>query len=201
MHSTAETEELLKCIDHDKLQVTSLLGAAIDGSWIGYTNAMGLKYHEPNTPESRQLVTPRNLRHALKTLPETETVAALYFLTGYNRDVLYPQVLWGMTHQTAVEDYAMERMNACFSTPRSHMKPGHKTCVGQLYGQIFNQKKQQLQLAVLPKNTKLAVGRYGETADHNWKRPKQMYFVHTILSRIGTSETVDTCMVRRNKYD
>jgi hypothetical protein len=39
-------------------------------------------------------------------------------------------VLWGASHQDAVEDYVMDRMNATFSINRSEMTPGHKTCVG-----------------------------------------------------------------------
>ena len=101
---------------------------------------MGLKYQAPNTPESRQIVTISDLRQALRDLPESEIPGAVYFITGYTRDILYSQVLWGITHQSAVEDYVMERMNACFSTTRANMLPGNKTCVAQLYGQIYNRK-------------------------------------------------------------
>jgi hypothetical protein len=184
------------------------VGDAIDGSWIGYANAMGLTYQERNTPESRQIVTTNDLRQALQALPTSEKPAALYFLTGYTRDVLYSQVLWGLTHQAAVEDYAMARMNARFSTPRANMQAGHKTCVAQLYGQIYNRKRMKLQRAVLPQNITLAVGRYGEIANKNWKRPKHMFFVNTTTTTLDQQDTVESHMVsqprgntRRNIFD
>jgi hypothetical protein len=194
-HSTAETTALLACINREKLQTTSLVGAAIDGSWVGYANAMGLKYRDTHGVESRQIVTTGDLRQALRNLPKAEQPSALYFLTGYTRDVLYPQVLWGVTHQAAVEDYAMERMHAAFLTPRTSMKAGHKTCVAQLYGQIYNRKKMKLQRAVLNDNITVAVGRYGESANRNWKRPKHMFFVNTKTTTPGQTVTVDSSMV------
>ena len=194
-HSSVDLHGILQTINRDKLQTTSLVSGAIDGSWIGYANAMGLTYQEPNTPESRQIVTVGDLRHALKALPESERPAALYFITGYTRDVLYSQVLWGITHQAAVEDYAMERMNASFATPRSNMQAGHKTCVAQLYGQIYNRKKMKLQRSVLHETITLSVSRYGETCNKNWKRPKQMYFVNTKTTTIGAPDTMQSRMV------
>jgi hypothetical protein len=129
-HSTADTALLLTQINRDKQMTTSIISLAIDGSWIGYANAMGLVFQEPFTPEHRQIVTMGDLRMALKQMTLADRLAALYFLTGYTRDVLYSQVLWGVSHQDAVEDYVMEMLGASFSTSRSDMKPGHKTCVG-----------------------------------------------------------------------
>ena len=194
-HSEKETQALLQAINRDKLQITSLISDAIEGSWVSYANAMGLKYQAPNTPESRQIVTIRDLRQALRDLPDSEQPAAIYFITGYTRDVLYSQVLWGITHQAAVEDYVMERMHASFTTPRASMKPGHKTCVAQLYSQIYNRKKMKLQRAVLRENITLAVARYGKSANNNWKRPKHMFFVHTRQNNEGNTGGVDSVMV------
>ena len=159
---------------------------------------MGLKYQEPNSPESRQIVTISDLRQALRDMPKSDVPAAMYFITGYTRDVLYSQVLWGITHQAAVEDYVMERMNVCFSTTRANMLPGNKTCVAQLYGQMYNRKRMKLQRAVLHPNMTLAVSRYGATENPNWKRPKHMFFVNTKqITGDGTTVAVESCMVSR----
>lgn len=194
-HSTAAAEDLLQMVNREKLQCTSIMSDAIDGSWIAYANAMGLKYQQRNTPESRQIVTISDLRWALRDVQDSELPAALYFITGYTRDVLYSQVLWGITHQAAVEDYVMDRMHAGFSTTRANMKPGHKTCVAQLYAQIYNRKRMKLQRAVLPDNTTLSVGRDGVGKNRNWKRPKHMFFVTTTQVTDGNPETVLTRMV------
>jgi hypothetical protein len=181
-HSTAENKNLLEIINQDKLQASKMIGTAIDGSWVAYANAMGLVYHEYKTPESRQIVTIRDLRYAIRQLGVTERLAALYFLTGYTRDVLHAQVMWGASHQSTVEDYVMETLKARFSIARSEMKAGHKTCVGQLYSQVYNRKKQKLQMAVLPTDTSLAVVSNGFKTKTNWRRPKTQYFVHKAVA-------------------
>jgi hypothetical protein len=184
-HSTAASCELLQLINQEKTQAAAIITTAIEGSWIGYANAMGLVFHESRAYETRQIVTMQDLRVALRRMSEAERLAALYFLTGYTRDVLYSQVLWGATHQVAVEDYVMLAMNASFSICRTAMIAGHKTCVGLLYAQIYNQKKQKLIKAVLPSHITVAVGMNGRSQTPNWKRPKEIYFVHT------TNETKD----------
>jgi hypothetical protein len=179
-HSTAEAEMLLIQINRDRLQATSLITTAIECSWIGYANAMGLVFQETKTFEKRPIVTMANLRQALRHLSLTERHTAVYFLTGYTRDVLYSQVMWGTTHQLAVEDYVLMKLNATFAISRSAMKPGHKTCVGLLYAQIYNHKKQKMQRAVLPSHMTIAVGMMqGKSNTPNWKQPKEIYFVHT----------------------
>jgi hypothetical protein len=176
--STLAAETVLSQINRDKCASTRIIGVAVEGSWCGYANAMGLVYHETGAPEGRQINTMNDLRYALKKLSLSERLAALYFLTGYTRDVLYSQVLWGASHQDAVEDYLMNQLNARFATSRQDMRAGHKTCVGQLYGQIYNQRKQKLYRATLPCNVALAVGD-GDPKHVNWKRPKEIYFVQT----------------------
>ncbi len=178
-HSTAATMALLAIINTEKAQAAAIITTAIEGSWIGYANAMGLVYHETKTYETRQIVTMQDLRVALRHMSQSERLQALYFMTGYTRDVLYSQVLWGTTHQAAVEDYVMLTMNATFAIARTAMKAGHKTCVGLLYAQIYNRRKQQLQKAVLPNNITVALGMNGRSQTPNWKRPKEIYFVHT----------------------
>jgi hypothetical protein len=197
--STAESTMVLHQIDRDKKQSACLIIMAIEGSWIGYANAMGLVYQETHHTESRQIVTLRDLRYALSQLILPERLAALYFITGYTRDVLYQQVLWGASHQEAVEDYVMDKMNATFAINRSDMKPGHKTCMGILYGQLYNRRKQKLHKSILPNHVALAVGRHGYPQPLHWKRPKTVYFVHTGITSNRelptTTHTVESQMV------
>jgi hypothetical protein len=195
-HRTADTENMLIQIERDKKQCTSLIGNAIEGSWIGYANAMGLVYHPPNTPESRCIVSMSDLRSALKLLAVMDMVAAVYFITGYTRDVLYKQVLWGGSHQEAVEDYVMAMMSAKFSTHRLSMQAGHKTCVGILYGKIYNHKKQKLSRALIKSPMSLGVARNGVIQPTHWKRPKDIYFVHTSSTNTGADAIIATKMVR-----
>ena len=187
---------MLTQIERDKKQCTSLVSNAIEGSWIGYANAMGLVLRAPNTPESRCIVTMSDLRRALKTLDLMDMIAAVYFITGYTRDVLYKQVLWGASHQEAVEDYVMATMGAKFSTDRVCMQAGHKTCVGILYGQIYNHKKQKLSRALIKSPMSLGVARNGITQPTNWKHPKDIYFVHTSSTNTGADAIIATKMVR-----
>jgi hypothetical protein len=123
-----------------------------------------------------------------------DQVAAMYFITGYTRDVIYKQVIWGATHQDAVEDYVMATMGARFSTNRSDMKAGHKTCVGILYGQVYN----KLLRATLPPHVSLAVGRHGVPQKSNWKRPKEIYFVHTTVATSSEVTRIESQMVSNN---
>jgi hypothetical protein len=193
IHSTAATKLLLEQINIEKAQAIAVITTAIEGSWIGYAKGMGLLFHEPKTYEEREIITMQDLRGALRCLSESERLAALYFITGYTRDILYSQVLWGTTHQVAVEDYVMLTMNARFAISRSEMTAGHKTCVGLLYAQIYNRKKQTLQKAVLPGNITISVGMNGRSHTPNWKRPKENYFVHS------THETKDNTTMRMSK--
>ena len=200
-HSIADATVVLQQIDRDKKQVSALITMAIEGSWYGYANAMGLVYKESQLSESRQIVTMRDLRSALGQLELSERLAALYFITGYTRDVLYQQVLWGASHQDAVEDYVLDRMNATFSINRSEMTPGHKTCIGLMYGQLYNRRKQKLHQTVLKDNhVALAVSRHGYPQALNWKRPKEVYFIHTSITpkkELTTNKhTVESQMVR-----
>jgi hypothetical protein len=165
-------------LNQEKEHASRLINEAIVGSWIGYANAMGLVYYEPNTPDIRTIVTMRDLRLAFKDMREDECIAAVYFLTGFTRDVLHQQVLYGYTHQVAVEDYVMDTLNATFDTARSDLQPGHRTCVSQLYSQIYNTKQQKLKLQLLPKNVAVAVVSNGYITTPHWKRPKTHYFVH-----------------------
>ena len=143
---------------------------------------MGLVYRDANTTATRQISSMTDLRSALKDFTMLEDrIAALYFLTSYTRDVLYSQVMWGGTHQAAVEDYVMERMSAYFTTPRTEMQPGTKTCVGQLYGQVYNQKKHKLYASTLPPGTTMAVGCQEFKPRPYWKRPKEIFFVNTCI--------------------
>jgi hypothetical protein len=194
--STADTAVLLRQIDCDKGQTRSLIVTAIEGSWIGYATTMGLVYRDSNTVESRQISSMMDLRWALKELTIQDRLAALYFLTSYTRDVLYSQVMWGGTHQAAVEDYVMERMGARFETSRNEMQPGTKTCVGQLYGQVYNQKKHKLYGSTLPPGMTIAIGCLGVKPRPHWKRPKEIYFIHTQIPPTGPAlEEVDSKMV------
>ena len=177
-HSTAATSMLLAQINSEKMEATAIISTAIEGSWVGYANAMGLVFHETKTYETRQIVRMQDLQVSMRRLSESDCLEALCFITGYTRDVLYSQVLWGTTHQAAVEDYVMLTMNASFDKSRTAMTAGHKTCVGLLYAQIYNRKKQTLQKAVLPPNITVSVGMNGWSIAPNWKRPKEMYFVH-----------------------
>jgi hypothetical protein len=195
-HSTAKTASLLTHIDSDKKMTSSLVSIAIDGSWIGYANAMGMVFQETNTPDHRQIVTMGDLYGALKQLPLKDRIAALYFLTRYTRDVLYSQVFWGATHQDAVEDYVMKTMGACCTTKRLDMKAGNKTCVGQMYRHIYNRKKRKLHQAILPPNVTLAVGRHGFPKPTHWKQPKAIYFVHTTVANTSDTAKVESQMVR-----
>jgi hypothetical protein len=202
--STLAAATVLSEINRDKCTSTRIIGIAVEGSWCGYANAMGLVYHERGAPEGRQINTMNDLRYALKQIPLSDRLAALYFLTGYTRDVLYSQVLWGATHQDAVEDHLMNQVNARFSTSRQDMKAGHKTCVGQLYGQVYNQRKQKLYRATLPCNVALAVGD-GDPKHVNWKRPKEIYFVQTTNTTMedGTrviSQKVSTTDANTTQY-
>lgn len=187
--STADTEALLKKIECDKGQTRCLIVLAIEGSWVGYAKTMGLVCQDSNTTEGRQISSMTDLRWSLKQLNVEDRCAALYFLTSYTRDVLFSQVMWGGTHQAAVEDYVMERMGARFTTHRTDMQPGTKTCVGQLYGQVFNQKKHKLYASTLPSGMTLAVGCKGNKPSRHWKRPKELYFIHTSNPSTGTALT------------
>ena len=202
--STAETELVLRQIDREKKQVALFIGMAIDGSWVGYANAMGLEYRERDTPESRQIVTMSDLRVAIKQLALSDRMAALYFITGFTRDVVYQQVLWGASHQAAVEDCVMERMGARFATPRWDMTPGHKTCVGILYGKMYNHRKQRLFRSILPVHITVAVCKQQVAQSTHWKRPKTAYFVHetktTTDARGKAEKTVKSVMVRVETY-
>jgi hypothetical protein len=153
---------------------------------------MGLKYREYQALESSLIVTIRNLRLALKQLVLKERLEAIYFVMGYAQDVVHAQVMWGANHQSGVKDYVMDKLNTSFSKSRSEMKPGHKTCVGQLYSQVYNQKKQKLQQMVLPAHTSLAVKSKGFTTKTNWKRPKSQYFVHTSKKDRDEAAKVDS---------
>jgi hypothetical protein len=178
-NSTADSKALLDIIDHHKFLAGAMICNAIEGSWIGYVNAMGLEYHEYKLSQSRLILTFRDLRLALKQLILRERLAAVYFVTGYARDVLHAQIMWGATHQATVKDYIVDILNASFSTARTEMKAGHKTFVGQLYSQIFNKKKQKLQQSVLPASTLLAVESKGFTTKPNWRRDKSHSFLST----------------------
>ena len=178
-HSTAAATTLLSQINNEKVQAGAIISTAIDGSWIGYANAMGLTFQEPQTYETRQIVTMQDLRVALHRLSEEDRLAALYFITGYTRDVLYSQVIWGTTHQAAVKDYVLLSLNARFATSRTDMTAGHKSCVGLLYAQIYNRKKQTLQKTVSPANIQVSIGMNGRSIPRSCKRPKELYFVHT----------------------
>jgi hypothetical protein len=76
------------------------------------------------------------------------------------------------------------------------MKAGHKTCVGQLYSQLFNQKKQKLHLSVLPANASLAVESKGFATKANWRRQKTQYFVHTTQTNLDEASRVNSELVR-----
>jgi hypothetical protein len=198
-HSTADSKALLDIIDQDKsLLAGKMIRTAIEGSWIAYANGMGLKYHEYKATESSQIHTMCDLRIALRQLVPRERLAAVavYFVTGYARDVVHPQVMWGATHQSTVEDYAMDELNASFSVAQSEMKAGHKTCVGQLYSHLFNPKKQKLHQSVLPANASLAVESKGFVTKANWRRQKTQYFVHTTQTNLDGASRVDSELVR-----
>ena len=195
-HSTEATYARLLVIDRDKSNATRLINQTIVGSWIGYANAMGLVFREKDSPDRRTIITMRDLRLAFAAMDDDTCIAAVYFLTGFTRDVLHPQVLYGSTHQVAVEDYVMDTLNATFDTKRSDMKPGHKTCVGQLYSQLYNNKQQKLKKQLLPPNISVAVESNGFRTPTHWKRPKTQYFVHKKTQLTSGTLRSETTLVR-----
>jgi hypothetical protein len=90
----------------------------------------------------------------------------------------------------------MDELNASFSVAQSEMKAGHKTCVGQLYSQLLDQKKQTLHGSVLPANTSLAVESKGFATKANWRRQKTQYFFHTTQTNLDGASRVDSKLVR-----
>jgi hypothetical protein len=192
------TEEMLHVMNENKQQSNRLIGSAIEKSWIGYAQAMKLKYQEKPNPELRTIITMDHLRQALKNLTLSERIAALYFITGYTRDVLYSQVMYGSTHQNTVEDYVMHHFNAHFSITRTQMKPGRKTCLGILYGQVHNRCKHRLQKAVLPKHITMGVTKQVDNRDANWKRPKHIYYVETSVTTETNTTRVEAKKVSKS---
>jgi hypothetical protein len=91
----ADSKALLDIIDQDKSLAGRMIRTAIEGSWIAYANGMGSKYHEYKATESSQIHTMHDPRIALRQLVPRERLAAVYFITGYTRGVLHPQVMWG----------------------------------------------------------------------------------------------------------
>ena len=176
--SPEEISAQLEVLEREKAHASRLISEAITGSWIGYANAMGLVYYEQDSPDCRQIVTMRDLCLAFRVMNNDERIAAVYFLTGFTRDALHTQVLYRYTHQEAVEDYVMKTLNATFDTARTALAPGHRTCVSQLYSQLYNTKQQKLKTQVLPDNVSVAVVSNGYITTPHWKRPKTHYFVH-----------------------
>jgi hypothetical protein len=195
VHSSMDNDEMLRVINDNKKQSNKLIGNAIEKSWIGYANAMELKFQEKHNPEFRTIITMDHLRKALKNLTLAEKIAALYFITGYTRDVLYSQVMYGSTHQNTVEDYVLHNFNATFSNARTKMKPGRKTCLGILYGQVYNRCKHRLQKAILPKHLTMGVTKHVDNQDANWKRPKHIYFVESAVATDTSTTRVQSTKV------
>lgn len=196
-HSTAESNEVLRKINSEKSLITKLMGEAIDSSWVGYANGMGLAYHEAAINKSKPILTVDHLKKALNQLDLQDQLSALYFLTGYARDVIHREVMWGATHQITVEDYVMDYLNASFSIARKDMKPGHKTCVSILYAQVYNSKKNRLLKSVLPGHVDLGVESRGFKTKINWKRPKSNYFVHTRITENIDESRLETELVSK----
>jgi hypothetical protein len=197
-HITAERTALLEAINAEKKRTAGLINRAVEGAWVGYANAMGLVCKEGlSTSDQRKITNMDDVRKSLRQLDLKERMEALYFLTGYVRDVIHGHVMWGETHQTIVEDYVMQTMDATFAISRDEMTAGHKTCVGQLYGQVYNRKKQKLYAAVLPKHTTLSVDSKEFKTKSSWKRPKTQYFVHTHMIEMdtGTSRVVSKLVI------
>jgi hypothetical protein len=124
-HSTADSKALLDIIDHHKLLAGETICDAIEGSWIGYANAMGLEYHEYKSSESCQILTLRDLRLALKQIGQRKGCSSRTGNVGGDPS-----------------SYSQRLRNGCIECKLlTEMKASHKTCVGQLYSQIFNKKK------------------------------------------------------------
>jgi hypothetical protein len=83
-HIIADSKTLLNIIDKYKLLLAGkMISTAINGSWIGYANAMGLEYYKYKLTKSCQILTFHDLRLALKQLNLRKCLAAVYFVTGY----------------------------------------------------------------------------------------------------------------------
>ena len=84
-----------------------------------------------------------------------------------------------MTHQQAAEDAVCELLHIRLGRTRFNVGKGKKTCIGQLYGLLYNRHKHRLHKIIFGKSNVFVSVKSGLVSKpKNWKRNKHLYFTH-----------------------
>ena len=173
-----EVERTLHQIIQDKQACDAIITKIIKNMFVSMANASGLRVTIASQGTTHLCATTYDVVQAMRNLPVYDRLDMLQFLTNYASGLLYQDTL-RVTHQEATEDALCEVLHVSLGRTRHTVGVGKKTCIGQLYGLLYNRQKQRLHKSVL-RGTKMNVSvEHGLVSKpKNWKRNKHVYFIH-----------------------
>jgi hypothetical protein len=171
-------DKTLHQILKDKRTCDSVIKEIIKNMLVTMANASGIRVTIASQGTTRMCATTYDVIQGMRTLPIHDRLAMLQFLTNYAGGLLYQDTL-GVTHQEATEDAVCEILHVSLGRNRKTIGIGKKTCIGQLYGLVYNRQKHRFQNSVLRgTNTHVSVEHGLVPKPKNWKRNKHVYFIH-----------------------
>jgi hypothetical protein len=176
--SVDDLQKTLVQIKEDKVMCEATITKIIKNLFVSLANACGLRVSVATQGTSRLCASTRDLVKAMRELPENDRLDLLQFITNYAGGLLYENTL-GVSHQEATEDAVCEILHVRLGRTRHTVGQGKKTCIGNLYGLLYNRQKQRLHTCVLRNDSAfVSIERGLVFKSANWRRNKHIYFIH-----------------------
>lgn len=177
--SNEDMGKLFTQVQADKNACKIFMNQIIESSLVIISQQMGLQIPCDNTCATFRLcVTFRDVVRSIKSIIDCKNkAAAIHFLTVYWRDTLYPTIM-NTTHQDETEKAFIAMHN--IKVMNIHMVSyRHKTCIGSMYGECFNDIKQKLNRSIFGKQglSISVASKYIQQKKH-YKRDKKIFYVN-----------------------
>lgn len=191
--STSTEQELARTLQQildDKQRCDALITKIIKQMFISLANAAGVRVRVLSQGTTRKCATMKDVSKGIRDMQQQDSLDMVQFLTNFASGVLYRDML-GVTHQEATEDAVCEVLRVQLGKTRHTVGSGKKTCIGQLYGLLYNRQKQRLHCSIQGQARIYVSVERGMVPKHkNWKRNKHVYFVHEKIKNEATGKYI-----------
>ena len=178
----SELKAMLERVNNEKAMCKKIIITTCREMWIQVMNILSYQYIDNN--QRRHVKQFGEIKVAIWAIEEEkDRYAFVYFLFNFVRSPLYIDAL-GITHQQATVNIIECVLNITFERKQDqhqHDKPisTEKTCIHGLYGQIYNEIKQNMLKSILPKHITISCEHQLVPKTKHWKRDPYQYYIHT----------------------
>jgi hypothetical protein len=175
----AAAMQMLQTINRDKENVSKICYDSCVAMWLDAADVCNLTYLDPFRTNTRlSCRQPIDIKRAWQQCAGPANCKRMAFIFDFFGSVIYQRAL-NKTHQTVTTTNLEATLGFKFDVKPNEMEAGQKTCVQQQYRYTSkNTKNNFLRMGEKKHSVRVKIERAkGATANRNWKRPKETFFI------------------------